>query len=60
MSELIYGDAMMQAVARGDLARMKELAGEAEAYLARNGNVVAALEALRFEITKLEYRQTAG
>jgi Domain of unknown function (DUF1843) len=60
MSEVMYSEAMLQAVANGDLARMKELAGEAEAYLARHGNVVASLEALRFEIAKLEARQTAG
>jgi hypothetical protein len=50
-----YGEAIQQAVASGDVAKMKAVAKDAEAYIAKWGNVPAALEALRLEIAKAEY-----
>jgi hypothetical protein len=49
-----YGVAIQQAVASGDLAKMKAVAKEAEEHLKEAGNVSAALEALKIEISKLE------
>ncbi len=49
-----YGIAIQQAVASGELRRMKAVAKQAEAFLARYGDVSAALEALRVEIARLE------
>jgi hypothetical protein len=49
-----YGVAIQQAVASGDLQRMKAAAADAEKYLSEHGNVSAALEALRIEISKAE------
>jgi Domain of unknown function (DUF1843) len=49
-----YGEAIQQAVASGDLAKMKAVAKEAEAFVAQWGNIPAALEALKLEIAKLE------
>ena len=51
-----YGEAIQQAVASGDLARMKTVAKEAEAFISQWGNIPAALEALRLEIAKAKYR----
>ena len=48
-----YGVAIQNAVASGDLAKMKQAAAEAEAYLHQHGDVSAALEALKIEIAKL-------
>lgn len=49
-----YGEAIQQAVASGSLTKMKAAAKSAESYLAKWGNVPAALEALRLEIAKAE------
>ena len=51
-----YGEAIQQAVASGDLTRMKAVAKEAEAFISQWGNIPAALEALRLEIAKAEVR----
>lgn len=49
-----YGPAIHQAIATGDLAKMKAMAVAAEHHLSTHGNVGAALEALRAEIAKME------
>lgn len=49
-----YGTAIHQAMASGDLAKMKEVAASAETYLKDYGNVAAALEILKSEIAKAE------
>jgi hypothetical protein len=49
-----YGVSIHRSIAKGDLAEMKALARQAEQYLRENGNVSAALEALKIEIAKLE------
>jgi hypothetical protein len=50
----LYGVTIHHCIAGGDLAKMKELAVEAEKHLAEHGNVSAALEALKIEIAKAE------
>ena len=49
-----YGVAIQEAVASGDLAKMKAVARAAEEYLREWGNVPAALEGLKLEISRLE------
>jgi hypothetical protein len=50
----LYAPAMHEAVASGDLAKMKEVAKQAEEHVHEWGNVPAALEALKLEISKAE------
>ncbi len=52
-----YGTAIQQAIARGDLAKMKKVAAEAKKHMDMYGNVTAALELLRIEIKRLEAKQ---
>jgi len=49
-----YGVAIHNAIARGDLAEMKRVAGEAEQYLRETGDVRSALTQLKIEIAKAE------
>ena len=49
-----YGVAIQEAVASGDLARMKQVARQAEEFITKWGNLPAALEALKLEIAKAE------
>ena len=49
-----YGVAIHQALASGDLQRMKQAAQQAETYLQEHGDMRVALEALKLEIAKLE------
>lgn len=51
---ILYGVTIQEAVASGDLARMKEVARQAEDHLREWGNVPAALEALKLEISRVE------
>jgi Domain of unknown function (DUF1843) len=53
----LYGVTIHHCIAGGDLAKMKELAAQAEKYLADNGDVGAALEVLKIEIAKAEARR---
>jgi signal transduction protein with GAF and PtsI domain len=50
----LYGVTICEAVASGDLAKMKEVARQAEDHVREWGNVPAALESLKMEISKLE------
>lgn len=50
----LYGVAIQEAVASGDLARMKEVARQAEEHLREVGNVSAAHEALKLAIARME------
>ncbi len=52
MAVLLYGPPIQEAIAKGDLPRMKQLAAEAEEHLKQVGNVRAALEHLKIEIAK--------
>ena len=47
-----YGVAIHQAIASGDLGRMKALVAETEDYLRQTGDVRVALDQLRLEIEK--------
>lgn len=51
---ILYGPAIQEAAASGDLSKMKAVARQAEEHLAEYGDVPAALEALRLEIAKAE------
>jgi phage shock protein A len=53
-----YGVAIHQAIAQGDLQRMKTVASEAEAHLRQYGDVRSALEVLKTEIAKLEQKKS--
>jgi hypothetical protein len=50
----LYGVTICEAVASGDLAKMKQVARQAEDHIREWGNVPAALEALKQEISKQE------
>jgi hypothetical protein len=49
-----YGTAIHNAIASGDLMRMKDAVVDAEAHLHSHGDIRAALEVLRAEIAKIE------
>jgi Domain of unknown function (DUF1843) len=49
-----YGVAIHRAIAQGDLARMKQVAKDAEAYLREVGDLPSALTLLKIEIAKAE------
>jgi hypothetical protein len=48
----LYGVVIHEAVASGDLARMKDVAAQAERHIAATPEIQAALTALKAEITK--------
>jgi len=50
----LYGGAITDAVASGDLDTLKKLAAEAEAHVQQYGDVPTLLAALKLEIAKLE------
>lgn len=54
MFVILYGASIHEAVASGDLEKMKAVARQAEEHVREWGNVPAALEALKLEISKLE------
>jgi hypothetical protein len=47
-----YGVAIHQAIASGDLDRMRALVAETEDYLRQTGDVRVALDQLRLELEK--------
>ena len=51
-----YGPPIQEAIAKGDLAKMKQLATETEQHLQQAGDVAAALEYLKIEIAKHEHK----
>lgn len=55
-AHVLYGVTIHQAIARGDLDRMKSLVSEAEDYLRQTGDVRVALEQLKLEIEKASQR----
>ncbi len=57
MAHVLYGPPIHQAIAAGDLARMKQLAAEAEQHLKDHGDVRSALELLKIEIAKQEQKK---
>jgi hypothetical protein len=52
----LYGVPIHHCIAQGDLQAMKSMLKEAEAYLKEYGDVAAAVESLRVEIAKREYK----
>ncbi|WP_437949534.1 DUF1842 domain-containing protein [Sorangium sp. So ce296] len=50
----LYGPAMQEAAASGDLARMKQLAAQAEQHLSQSAEIQSALAALKAEIGRSE------
>lgn len=56
MAHVLYGPPIHDAIAKGDLSKMKQLAAEAEKQLQEAGDVRAALEYLKIEIARLEHR----
>jgi hypothetical protein len=57
MAVVLYGPPIQEAIAKGDLARMKQLAAEAEEQLKQVGDVRAALEYLKIEIAKHSHKR---
>jgi len=53
-----YGVAVTDAIASGDLARLKEAQAAAEAHLAEYGDVARLLPLLKLEIAKLEGKKS--
>jgi len=51
-----YGPPIQEAIAKGDLAQMKQVAAAAEAHLQQVGDVRAALGYLKIEIAKHEHK----
>ena len=51
-----YGPPIHEAIAKGDLAKMKQVAAEAELHLQQTGDVRSALEILKIEIAKHEHK----
>jgi len=54
MSIKPYGVAVTDAIASGDLSRLKEAEAAAEAHIKEYGDVVTLLALLKVEISKLE------
>ena len=53
-NKILYGVAIREAIASGDVEQMRSVAKEAEEHLQEHGNVSAAAEALKVEIEKAE------
>jgi Domain of unknown function (DUF1843) len=56
MAKQVYGPDIMDAIASGDLARMKEALTRAEDHLQAHGRVAELFTALEIEIAKYEQR----
>ncbi|HEY6392864.1 MAG TPA: DUF1843 domain-containing protein [Bryobacteraceae bacterium] len=52
----LYAPPIYDAIAKGDLARMKQLATEAEQHLQKAGDLRSVLEHLKIEIAKHEHK----
>ena len=52
-----YGTAIQQAIAKGELAEMKQLVKDSEAFLVKYGDVRTAVEVLKVEIARLETKK---
>ena len=51
-----YGPPIQEAIAKGDLAQMKQVAAAAEQHLQQVGDVRSALAYLKIEIAKHEHK----
>jgi len=54
---ILYGVPIQEAIAKGDLAKMKQLAHDAEEHLKQVGDVRSALEYLKIEIAKHSHKK---
>jgi hypothetical protein len=57
ISVVPYGPPIQQAIAKGDLAQMRQVAADAERHLQQVGDVRTALEYLKIEIAKLSHKK---
>jgi Domain of unknown function (DUF1843) len=57
VAHVLYGPPIHEAIAKGDLAQMKQLAAEAEQHIKDHGDVRSALEILKIEIAKKEQKK---
>ena len=60
MSMVMYGVAIHEAIASGDRTKMREVARQAQAYLAQHGDLAAAIEILKSELAKRGESTFAG
>jgi len=60
MAHVLYGPPIHDAIAKGDLPKMKQLAAEADKHLQEVGDVRSALEYLKIEIARLEHLRKGG
>jgi hypothetical protein len=56
----VYGCAMRESIAKGDLDDMKALAEQAEQHIREHGNVPLVLEVLKTEIAKAQRSERSG
>ncbi|HEY6392862.1 MAG TPA: DUF1843 domain-containing protein [Bryobacteraceae bacterium] len=56
LSVVPYGPPIQEAIAKGDLATMKQVAADAEKHLQQVGDVRTALEYLKIEIAKHSHK----
>jgi hypothetical protein len=52
----LYGVPIHRCIAKGDLQEMKDMLVKAEEHIRDHGDIVAAVEALKIEIAKREYK----
>ena len=52
-----YGTTIQEAIAKGDLRHMRDVARQAEAWLGQHGDIGASLELLKSEIARRESRK---
>jgi hypothetical protein len=57
MTVVAYGAGIQEAIAEGDLKKMKAMLKVASANLKEYGNLAAAIEVLKIEIAKLELQR---
>jgi hypothetical protein len=53
-SIILYGQALTDGIAKGDVAELRDLAAKAEAHLAEYGDIPTLLALHKVEIAKLE------
>lgn len=59
MAVVLYGPPILEAIATGDLRKMKKLVPQAEKQLKSWGDLRSALEVLKVEIAKLEAKRAS-
>ncbi|EJL25069.1 Protein of unknown function (DUF1843) [Caulobacter sp. AP07] len=54
MAMVLYGSAITDGIAKGDLTELQRLQAQAEAHVTEYGDIPTLLTALKVEIAKLE------